>query len=171
MTAPRIFVADLYGLGGLATSPGMRTLGDKIAALGKNFVVHEYDESQWPDAALDLMDAARPGDLIALLGYSLGANNIVQIAATLTRKVDYIAGIQPSYWGAGAAWSGAIALPANVRKALCIYNANWAATFGLGFARYGAPAKLLATTDLHPAVDNDLGLHGRIINDMKALAS
>ncbi len=34
-----IVIADLYGLGGLTTSPGMLTLADKIKNLGKNFIV------------------------------------------------------------------------------------------------------------------------------------
>ena len=34
-----ICIADLYGLGGLATSPGMLTLADKIRSLGANFAV------------------------------------------------------------------------------------------------------------------------------------
>lgn len=104
-------LVDLYGLGGLATSPGMLTLAGKIKKLGTGFVVlGPYDQSQWQEAAGDL--ANRPAaDLIGAVGYSLGANNVVQIAGMLGRKIDYVAGIQPSFWGLGVDWSAAIALP------------------------------------------------------------
>lgn len=93
-----ICVADLYGLGGLVTSPGMLTLAGKIRALGKSFVVlGPYDQDAWPQAADDL-NRQPAGTLLAAVGYSLGANNVVQIAAALGRKIDYIAGIQPSFW-------------------------------------------------------------------------
>jgi hypothetical protein len=172
-----ICLADLFGLGGLSTSPGMLALAEKIRQLGKNFVVlGPYDQSEWEKAANDL--ANRPkSDLIGAVGYSLGANNVVEIAAELGRKVDYIAGIQPSYWGLGVDWSGLITLPPNVGYALNIYNPYFAATFGLGYARYAAPAgfpgklQVTTTSDLHPEVDNDAGVHGLILRDLKRIAA
>jgi hypothetical protein len=171
-----ICIADLYGLGGLATSPGMLTLAGKIRKLGKNVtVLGPYDQSQWEQAAEDL--ALRPKtDLIGAVGYSLGANNVVEIAAELGRPIDYIAGIQPSYWGLGVAWSGVIVLPPSVRYARNVYNPNFAATFGLGYASYAAPAgfsgklHVVATDDLHPEVDNDTGVHGLILRDLQEVA-
>jgi hypothetical protein len=171
-----VVIADLYGLGGVATSPGMLTLAGKIENLGARFVVlGPYDQDAWQQAADDL--AKRPTtDLIGAVGYSLGANNVVEIAAELGRKIDYIAGIQPSYWGLGVDWSGVIALPPNVGLALNIYNPNFAATFGLGYARYAAPARfagrlqLVTTNDLHPDVDNDAGIHGLILNSLQNIA-
>jgi hypothetical protein len=171
-----VCVADLYGLGGLATSPGMLALAGKIKKLGKNFLVlGPYDQSAWQQAADDL--GKRPhGDLIAAVGYSLGANNVVEIAAELGRKIDYIAGIQPSYWGLGVDWSGLITLPPNVGAALNIYNPSFVATFGLGYARYAAPAgfggtlQLCTTADLHPDVDNDVGVHGLILRGLQKIA-
>ena len=168
-----IVVADLYGLGGLTTSPGMLTLADKIKKLGANFIVlGPYLQDAWQQAAADL--TARPAsDLIGAIGYSLGANNVVEIAAELGRKIDYIAGIQPSYWGLGADWSGVITLPSNVGSALNVFNPNFAATFGLGYVRYAAPAgfsgrlQLVATNDLHPDVDNDAGIHGLILRGLQ----
>jgi hypothetical protein len=172
-----ICIADLYGLGGLATSPGMLTLAAKIRRLGKNFVVlGPYDQSEWQQAADDL--AHRPKtDLIGAIGYSLGANNVVEIAAELGRKIDYIAGIQPSYWGLGVDWSGTITLPSNVGCARNIYNPNFLATLGLGYAHYAAPAsfsgklQMSVTSDLHPDVDNDAGVHGLILGDLKKVAA
>ncbi len=171
-----ICIADLYGLGGLLTSPGMLTLAGKIRKLGKDFVVlGPYDQSDWQKAAADL--AKRPsGDVIGAVGYSLGANNIVEIAAELGRRIDYLAGIQASFWGAGADWSGTIGLPPNVGFALSIYNPYFAATLGLGYARYAAPARfggrlcLFTTRDLHPDVDNDAGLHGLILRGLLRVA-
>ncbi len=99
-----------------------------------------------------------------------------EIAVELGRKIDYIAGIQPSFWGLGADWSGVIALPPNVGCALNVYNPNFAATFGLGYARYAAPAgfagslRLVATSDLHPDVDNDAGVHGLILRGLQKIA-
>ena len=171
-----ICVADLYGLGGLTTSPGMLTLADKIKKLGASFVVlGPYEQDAWQQAAADLND--RPaGDLIGAVGYSLGANNVVEIAAELGRKIDYIAGIQPSYWGLGVDWSGVITLPPNVGRALNIYNPSFAATFGLGYARYAAPAgfsgslQLVSNDDLHPDVDNDAGVHGLILAGLQNIS-
>jgi len=169
-----IVIADLYGLGGLATSPGILTLADKIKALGTGFLVlGPYDQNDWQQAADDL--GKRPtGDLIGAVGYSLGANNVVEIALALGRKLDFIAGIQPSYWGVD--WSGGITLPANVGTALCIYNPYFAATFGLGYARYVAPVafpgtlKVVLTNDLHPDADNDAGIHGLILRGLQTIA-
>jgi hypothetical protein len=170
-----ICVADLYGLGGFATSPGMRMLSDKIKALGTSFVVlGPYDQSFWQQAADDL--GKRPSNnIIGAVGYSLGANNVVAIAAALGRKLDYIAGIQPSYWGLGADWSGSITVPPNVGAALCIYNPSFAATGGLGYARYAAPLGFIGklqtktTVDLHPDVDNDAGVHGLVLRGLQNL--
>jgi hypothetical protein len=176
-TSRNICVADLYGLGGLVTSPGMLKLAQKIKALGNSFtVLGPYDQSQWEQAAHDL--GQRPkSELIGAVGYSLGANNVVEIAAELGRKIDYVAGIQPSYWGLGVDWSGIITLPPNVGCALNVCNPSFAATFGLGYARYAAPAgfagrlELRTTDDLHPAVDNDAGVHGLILADLKRIAA
>jgi hypothetical protein len=171
-----IVIVDLYGLGGLTTSPGMRTLADKIKALGKLFLVlGPYDQDDWQRAAGDL-DKWPKSELIGAVGYSLGANNIVEIAVALGRKLDFIAGIQPSYWGLGVDWSGSITLPANVGTAICIYNPYFAATFGLGYARYTAPAvfpgtlKVVVTNDLHPDADNDAGIHGLILRGLQSIA-
>ena len=171
-----VCIADLYGLGGLTTSPGMLTLTEKIKRLGKNFtVLGPYDQSEWEQAANDLTNRPK-GDLIGAVGYSLGANNAVEIAVELGRKLDYIAGIQPSYWGLGVDWSGLITLPPNVGCALNIYNPNFVATFGLGYARYAAPAgfagqlQVCASNDLHPDVDNDAGVHGLILRGLQNLA-
>jgi len=170
-----ICIADLYGLGGLATSPGMLTLADKIKALGANFVVlGPYDQDAWQQAADDL-GKRPPNDVIGVVGYSLGANNVVEISAALGRKLGYIAGIQPSYWGSGVDWSGNIALPANVGVALCIYNPSFAATGGLGYARYTArpgftgKLQIQTTADLHPDVDNDAGVHGLVLRGLQNL--
>jgi hypothetical protein len=171
-----VCVADLFGLGGLATSPGMLTLAGKIKKLGSNFVVlGPYDPSAWQQAADDLNKRPR-SDLIGAVGYSLGANNIVQISAEIGHNIDYVGGVQPSYWGLGADWSGVITLPPNVGSALCIYNPYFAATFGLGYVRYAAPAgfagklQLLTTDDLHPDVDNDAGVHGLILRGLQSIA-
>jgi hypothetical protein len=177
MPAKTLVVADLYGLGGLTTSPGMLTLAEKIKKLGANVVVLcPYDQDAWPQAA-EALDKRPKSDLLAAVGYSLGANNVVEIAAELGRAVAYIAGIQPSFWGLGVDWSGAITLPPNVGCALSIYNPNFAATFGLGYARYAAPSDFagklqsLTTADLHPDVDNDAGLHGLILRGLQNIAS
>jgi len=91
-------------------------------------------------------------------------------------KLHFIAGIQPSFWGRGVDWSGVIAVPPNVGAALCIYNPSFTATLGLGYARYAAPERfsgtldLIATDDLHPNVDNDAGVHGLVLTQLKRIA-
>ena len=162
-------------LGGFALSPGMLTLAEKIKRLGENFVVlGPYKQTEWEAAAAVL--AKRPeSDLIGIIGYSLGANNAVQLAARLHRKVDYLAGIQASYWGAGVSWSGTIMVPPNVEYALGIYNPSFISTFGLGYARFATPPsyrgtlRLVTNLDLHWDVDNDTGIHGLILHQLKRL--
>jgi hypothetical protein len=85
-----VVVCDIYGLGGFALSPGMLTLAEKIKWLGENFVVlGPYNHGDWETAAADL--AKRPeSDLLGIIGYSLGANNAVQLATRLPRKVDRV---------------------------------------------------------------------------------
>jgi hypothetical protein len=170
-----VVVCDIYGLGGIALSPGMLTLAEKIKWLGGNFLVlGPYNQREWETAAVDL--AKRPAsDVLGVIGYSLGANNAVQLAARLHRKVDYLAGIQASYWGMGVSWSGAIMLPPNVGYALGIYNPIFISTFGLGYARFAAPPgyrgnlRLVTNRDLHWDVDNDTGIHGLILRELKRL--
>jgi hypothetical protein len=129
-----VVVCDIYGLGGLALSPGMLTLGEKIKWLGENFVVlGPHNQGEWEKAAVDL-DKRPDSDLLGILGYSLGVNNAVQLAARLHRKVDYLAGIQASFWGTGVSWSGTIMIPPNVGYALGIYNPTFISTFGFGYA-------------------------------------
>jgi hypothetical protein len=130
----RVVICDIYGLGGFALSPGMLTLAEKIKWLGENFVVlGPYNQAEWERAAVDL--TKRPeSDLAGVIGYSLGANNAVQLAARLHRNVDYLAGIQASYRGAGVSWSGTIMVPPNVGYALGIYNPIFISTFGFGYA-------------------------------------
>lgn len=170
-----VVVSDIYGLGGFALSPGMLTLAEKIKWLGENFVVlGPYNHGDWERAAADL--AKRPdSDLLGVIGYSLGANNAVQLAARLPRKVDYLAAIQASYWGAGVSWSGIIMVPPNVGYALGIDNPSFISTFGLGYAQFATPAaykgtlRLVTNRDLHWDVDNDAGIHGLILRELKRL--
>ena len=172
-----VVVCDIYGLGGFALSPGMLTLAEKIKWLGENFVVlGPYNQAEWETAAAVL--AKRPeSDLLGVIGYSLGANNAVQLATRLPRKVDYLAGIQASYWGAGVSWSGTIVLPPNVEYALGIYNPTFISTFGLGYARFATPPaykgtlRLVTNRDLHWDVDNDAGIHGLILRELKRLGN
>ena len=64
---------------------------------------------------------------------------------------------------------------AKVGAARCIYNPNFLATGGLGYARYAAPEafagrlRLTTTSDLHPDVDADTGVHGLILSDLRNL--
>ena len=171
-----IVIADIYGLGGFTLAPGMLTLAEKIKRRDSRFMVlGPYERNDWEQAAADL--AKRPqGDLIAVIGYSLGANNAVRIARQLARTINYLVGIQASYWGPGVDWSGTIKLPANIGRALSIYNPNFVSTFGLGYARFAAPpaftgsVRLLPNHDLHFDVDNDAGVHGLILRDLQRLA-
>ena len=90
-----IVIADLYGLGGLVTSPGMRTLAAKIKSLGKGFLVlGPYDQGDWQQAADDL-DNRPKSDLIGAVGYSLGANNVIEIAARTASSFLSLASSRP----------------------------------------------------------------------------
>jgi len=171
-----VVIADIYGLGGFVLSPGMLTLAEKIKRRGRNFIVlGPYDQGDWQHAASEL--AKRPaGDLIGIIGYSLGANNAARIARQLKRPVDYLAGIQASYWGRGVNWPGTISLPSNVRHALSVYNPSFVSTLGLGYARFAARPeftgrlRLVLNHDLHWDVDNDSGVHGLVLGDLLRIA-
>ena len=166
---------DLYGLGGLATSPGMLTLAGKIKKLGGGFVVlGPYDQSEWQQAAGDL--AKRPAaDLVGAIGYSLGANNVVQIAGKLDRKIDYVAGIQPLFWALGSAGRRQLRCRRmSARHAASTIRISWppaASVTRVTQRRKPLPVsfRLTTTSDLHPDVDTDTGVHGLILSDLRNL--
>ena len=155
----------------------MLTLAEKIKWLGENFVVlGPYNHGDWERAAADLAECS-DSDLLGVIGYSLGANNAVQLAARLPRKVDYLAAIQASYWGAGVSWSGIIMVPPNVGNGVLEFPPQSVLHFHLrarlnhDLQRLRPTKELCAVTnrDLHWDVDNDAAIHGLILRELKRL--
>src|SRR4029077_10045387 len=91
----KVIVEMLYGLGGTGTSPGIDTLARELRAIPNVKVRGPYDESQWQRAQ---NDAKRwTVEKIVLIGYSMGANNITDIAQGL-KHVDLLCAIQPTLY-------------------------------------------------------------------------
>lgn len=158
-----------YGLGGQVLDPagGEVLLTQKIKELGVNVGNSPYLYSD-VQTICDQILATPAGSLIIVGGNSLGANNAPYIATAIRfkRGIDYLFGFQPSVWGYRAT------VPPSVVEALCIYNPNWIATFGLG--DYPWPLmpgnertkmRYIQNSDLHPG-DSDAAMQAVIVADI-----
>jgi hypothetical protein len=161
------FAAIIYGLGGgwLDPAGGETQLVARFKAIGietGNSPYNYYDSQP-------IYDFLSPhvGHFRIIIGDSLGACNAPGYAG-MFKSIDYIAGFQPSWYGAH------IPVPAVVKRAHCIYDPYWIDTGGLGAYEWEvAPGnkttKLLVTAHrgAHP---DDYGYSQDIVfNEVKAL--
>lgn len=189
-----IDAADLYGMWGPVTDPGARTVTAEVAAIpGANVHRSPYRDYDLQDAADDL-ETAPTNHALAILGSSLGGNNGPELAAAFDgkRTIDFLAGFQPSSYGAHTT------VPKNVKVAICIFNPNWIITFGLGDYEWvlapdndatimlstddgatwkttktgtnGNVLKIVENPDVHPA-DFDTVLQALVISELKLAAA
>lgn len=175
----------VLGLGGEVLDPGGASeLKMKIEALGVRMPPLFTQDNLQP-----IYDAAKKlpsGELLILGGDSCGVSRITAVAkAIYPRRVDYLFGIQGSYW----CTSGSAPILDNVAKATFFYS-SWLRTWGLGVwkpplanppvTKYydgewhlgnagHTQVRYIYTPDLHPG-DNDVtGVQNPIIQDIREL--
>jgi len=151
-------VAIIFGLGGGWLDPrgGEVYLVQRCKAIG-------LDTGNSPFAYSDsqgVYDFLKDADWRAIVGDSFGADYGPQYAASLApRKIDYIAGFQPSMYASDVR-NGVITVPANCVTAHCIRDPIWADTGGLGYASWIAAdpkATRLLVTEHRGAHPDDTG--------------
>jgi hypothetical protein len=162
----------MYGLGGATLDPsyGEAYLVQRIKALGVNTHASPYQYYDTQTIANAVM-AVPKGDAIVIGGDSLGANDGPLVAQGLIghHTVDFLFGFQPSLWGRH------VQIPANVTKALCIWNSNWFQTVGLGAYEWvkapGNNHTILEIIDRHVAHpgDSDMAMQNIVLNHIKQL--
>lgn len=177
-SAAKIRVWILYGVGGQSTSSGMDTLAYRLRNLGSQIEVRgPYQFDQWQQVASE-MKSTPPEILVAVAGYSCGANNAPMAAASVaSRTVALVAGIQASTWL--SIWCRSPILSRNVVAAREIYNPNCFQTGGLGCQLYqpgpgfaGGRLTIIKRYDMHPYADLDPDAQNDVIEAIKmALAS
>jgi hypothetical protein len=137
------YAAVVYGLGGgwLDPATGEKQLVARLKAIGfeTGGSPYNYYDSQ---PIYDFL-SPHPAAFRLIIGDSLGACNAPQFAS-MFKSIDYIAGFQPRWYGAH------IPVPANVKRAHCIYDPDWIDTGGLGayewvLAQGNTATKLLVT--------------------------
>jgi len=139
-------------------------------------VLGPYDQDAWATAADDL-DKRPAGDLLAAVGYSLGANNVVEIAAELGRKIVFNRRHPAVVLGLGVDWSGSIMLPPECRFGAVHLQSKFCRDVRARLCALRAASRLcrpnlqlVTTEDLHPDVDNDAGVHGLVLHGLQAVA-
>ena len=125
----KVYAFMSFGLGGAALDPagGEARLIGRLKAIGVDTVASPYD---WSDiqTIVDRCVALPKDAKLAVGGDSLGDNEALQIAHMLNgrRDIDLLFGFQRSEYGVQ------FNVPANVIKAVEIYNPVWLETLGLG---------------------------------------
>ena len=118
-----------FGLGGAVIDPasGEALLIQRLKAIGVDTRDSPYAWDDFNEIIADIL--ATPHDVkIAVGGDSLGANEAPAIAQAVRQKkgIDLLFGFQRSEYGVQ------VVVPANVIKAVNVYNPIWIATVGLG---------------------------------------
>lgn len=134
-----------YGQGGAATSLGMRSLADSLAPLG------EVSLHKWYENVAAAVNAC--SGLVALFGFSLGANQLGWLGPQFTRQVDLGVALDPSKQSPlckvdrqGVRYQEAV----NFKKLVCFYNPN-AWVFG-GSTYKGSNVEVITINTMHLAV-------------------
>ncbi len=159
--------AHVYLLRGLMNifSLGMDTLAAKLAARGIYATVHNHSEWQaLADHAAAAYKAGTEGPII-LIGHSLGADAVMQMAAYLGAKGVPVALVVP-FDG-----TGSYAAPANVGRVVNLTQRNYAyMRRGAGF--HGSLANVDVSSDHsidHISIDKSARLHARVISEVLAV--
>jgi hypothetical protein len=149
-------VAIIFGMGGHWLDPrgGESYLVVRCKAIGLDTGASPYTYG----AGQQIYDFLKDADWRAIVGDSFGADYGPEYARNLApRKVDYLAGFQPSMY-ANDVRNGFITIPPNVVFAHCIRDPMWLDTGGLGFANYVAAdpkkTKLIITEHRHAHPDD-----------------
>jgi hypothetical protein len=147
------------GQGGRATSPGMVSLAERLEEFGKSSV-HAWDDPM----VVQLLNAAlRSGGKAAVVGYSLGANQLGYISPLVHYRIDLGIAYDPSRFSP-LVKNGVQTAP-NFRKLVCYHNVG---AWWFGGSRYEGPnVKTVKVNAFHLAVQFDEALHLRTIEEIK----
>jgi len=158
-------IAVVYGLGGKIFDPpsGQAHLLDRLKEIGIEAAFYEHYDSQ---GVYDFMKS--PAEFRGIVGDSLGACNAPLFAQQYGKRVDYIAGFQPSLYGVHQP------VPSNVVRAHCIYDPYWIDTGGLGAYRWelapGNHTTKLIVTEHRGAHPDDWGYsQDMVFHEIKSL--
>lgn len=128
----KLYAAMMYGQGGKGVDvllnggqSGIDRLAKRTRLLHSEIVCDVFEHSQ-TQAIFDRIRALPPNVGVVIGGTSLGANNSPVVAASLTRLVDFMFGIQPSVYGAKQK------VTANVKRTNVWYQ-PWGFAIGIGF--------------------------------------
>jgi hypothetical protein len=159
--------AHVYLLRGLMNifSLGMDSLADELSKRGVHTTVSNH--SEWQSLADQAVSNYKAGkeDLIMLIGHSLGADAVMQMAAYLNRKKNPVALVMP-FDG-----TGSFSTPANVGRLVNLTQRKYAYMRpGPGF--HGSLANVDVSSDPsidHINIDKSPRLHTRAISEVLAV--
>ncbi len=158
MSAVRSFIMlGQYGIG-----VGMMDLVKPLSKFGLTTVHPWYDNSIITEINLY-------GGKIAVIGYSLGANQLGFIGTHVNRIIDLGIGYDPSRKSPQAIYSRGewIELAPRYKKLICYYNPD---TWFYGGAKYDA-GEVVTIKTFHFSVPRYPGLHQRTVSEVEKLAN
>lgn len=154
------------GLGLALTNGGLLTFASQIQRAYPKLNLITFGSSV--DDIIDDLTSLPDTDRIIIGGYSRGANLAPGIAKAIKRPVEYLFQFQPSYWYGYRTEP----VPANVRRAFCVYNPYFFETFGLGFLRsYKAEDNTATVMEVVMAQDSHGGVQYNPAYRTKVLAA
>jgi hypothetical protein len=147
----KTFVGVLWPLFGPVAAFGLADLVAELRTM-PDVEVSTYMHQSWP-ALVDEIDRQPPGTHIAIIGYSLGANNSV-LVANQAKHVDLIIALQPSMLTSDDPPVSA----GKVGQIIEIYNPNpWMTFGGMGSRKLvGENIEYVANNDTHPGAQFNL---------------
>lgn len=160
MAKPRIFV--LMGQGGHLTSAGMAGLAGRLAELGSTSL------SAWNDNAV-LPAIVKSTGPVAVIGYSLGANQLGWISQHVKRPIDLGVAYDPSWLSPMVErWGGKYVQRAPNFKRLIAYRNVGAWVWG-GSTYIGKNVEEYEVSDFHLGIQFNEQLHKITIEAVKTL--
>jgi hypothetical protein len=159
-----------YGLG---YSLGLDVLRDKLRALGVNASTHVegvvIPHTNVRGLTGQARDAARSGQKLLLLGHSMGADAAAKIACRLAGDeipVDLLIGFDPTKFACPY-------IPANVKRAVCFYQKEFAEFLGRGQFHPAADFTGACMNERvpyrHKVMDDAVELHDRVLAEARKL--
>jgi hypothetical protein len=161
----KTFVGVLWPLFGPVAAIGLADLVAELRMMPE-VEVSTYMHQSWPSLVEDI-DRQPPGTHIAVIGYSLGANNSVLVANS-AKYVDLIIALQPSMLS-----SDDPPLSGKVGRMIEIYNPNpWMTFGGMGSKKLvGENIEYIANNDTHPGAQFNSQFHDLVKTEVAKFAA
>lgn len=146
---------------------GMSSLVDRLKEISRV----QVDVFGWRDnqRVYDQIISRPDTTKIALIGYSLGANSITQIAKAISRKIELLVAYDPS----NANWQGKDIMPLgdNVARAICYRGTLLIDPLGHGRLIFsdGRPVETLETAWPHVTICYNQYFHNRTVRAVYSL--